>query len=302
MKKTSAKLIFTVLAGVCFSWSSLYGGYGTAGARILNLKCSARISAMGNAFAGLSDDLNAVVYNPAGLSLLYGTEFQFTRLVYLLDSGMSSVTYGQKIGRFGLGVKVKLFTADDTYRDEVGYNEKEFGIRYSQYTVGAGYPLFLRHSLGVAVNVVTEDFQLEKTGYAEGDISGRAVGFDIGWLYRGYRGDSFGLVLRNIGGRINTGSEKSPLPAQYVLGGGHRMGKFLFVWEIFTGREISFGWECGLEAEMSGFSVRSGFMYLTNPDISFGFGLPYKNWRLDYAFSPHQDLGTAHRVSLGFYF
>lgn len=301
MKNIKIICAFLITTALCFSSKSARG-YGTAGAQILNLNSSAKIIAMGNANAGLADDLNAVVYNPAGLIQLYGQEIQFTRLVYFLDTGMSSLTYGFKIGRAGIGLKWKLFTGEDTYRDARGYNEKDFNIKYSQYTLGVGYPVISRHSAGIAVNVVSESFELGSVAEFGEDKSDSVIGFDAGWLYRGSRGDSFGLVVKNLGGRIKIDEAKIKLPLKYVLGGGHSMGRFLLVWEVFTGRQVDFGWQCGLQADIRGFKLRTGFMYIISPDITLGFGLPYRNWSLDYAFFPHQDLGIAHRVSLGAYF
>ena len=139
MKKTILffLLIFLISSnGICGS------GYGTTGAQILNLNSSARVSAMGNAYAGLADDLNAIIYNPAGLTQLFGFEFQFTRLIYFLGTGMSSFTYGQKLGNIGFGCKLKLFNAKDTYRDSFGYNEEDFDIKYYAFFL---YKIILFH-------------------------------------------------------------------------------------------------------------------------------------------------------------
>lgn len=294
-------LICLVTNGVYLKLS-FASGYGTTGAQILNLYSSAKIAAMGNAHAGLADDLNAVIYNPAGLTQLYGTEFQFTHLIYFLDTSMSAMTYGQKIGRIGMGLKFKIFKAEDTYRNNVGYNDKKFDIKYSQYTLGLGFPVSPRHSMGISINSVSENFNLSSIDAFGKDKKDTVMGFDIGWHYRGFRGDSFGLVIRNIGGDIQVDKEKDKQPLKYVLGGGHRMGKFIFVWEAITGRQMNFAWQSGLEIRINGLKIRSGLIYITKPDITVGFGLPYRNWLLDYAFLPHQDLGIAHRISLGMFF
>ncbi len=273
-------------------------GYGTTGAQILNLNSSAKITAMGNANAGLSDDLNAIVYNPAGLTQIFGTQLQFTRLIYFLDTGMSSMTFGREIGKAVIAFKWKFFKAEDTYRDSLGYNEKKFDIKYSQYTLGIGCPVFDRHSAGIGVNIISENYGLGSVSQFGKDKKDSTIGFDIGWLYRGYRGDSFGAVVRNLGGSIKVDKAKIKLPLKYVFGGSHKMGRFLFVWDVFTSRQVKFGWQCGLQADVKGLKVRSGFMYITDPDITIGFGLPYRNWSVDYAFFPHQDLGVAHRISL----
>ncbi len=278
------------------------GGYGTAGAQILNLNGSAKIAAMGDANAGVADDLNAVISNPAGLIQVYGTELQLARVVYFLNTGMNVLTYGQRVGRVGMGLNLKFFSAEDTYRDSLGYGSKKFIIRYGQYTLGAGYSFLLRHSVGVSLNMVTENFRLGSTDGFDSDKKDSVMAFDVGWLYRGYRGDSFGAVIRNIGGEISPGEKKDRVPLKYVLGGGHILGKFLFAWEVFNSLQVSFGWKFGVQVDLHYMKLRCGCKYVIGPDMTIGFGLPYGMWLLDYAFFPHQDLGAAHRLSLGFWF
>ena len=56
------------------------------------------------------------------------------------------------------------------------------------------------------------------------------------------------------------------------------------------------------------FAVRAGFSAKRSHNIedfsgpSAGFGLIVKGFRLDYAWVPFGDLGTSHRVSMGFVF
>ena len=290
--KTFIKIIFTLPAiiGIYFC-TNLTAGYGTTGAQILNLNSSPKITAMGNANAGLSDDLNAVIYNPAGLTNLRGTAIQFTRLIYFLDTSMNSLTFGCKLGSIGTAFKWKLFKAADIYRDSLGYNEKNFEIKYTQYTMGFACPVIHRHSMGVSVNIITQFYGLGNIAEFGKDKNSLTAGFNAGWIYREHNGDSFGFVIKNMG--------NSELPLKYIFGNAHHIGRISIIWEIFTGRQINFGCKCGFQADLKGIKVRCGFNYITNPDISFGFGLPLKNLSLDYAFSPHRELGIAHRLSLG---
>jgi len=301
MNKNKAKLFLIIVFAMINSPLCAKSSYGTAGAQILNLHTSAKVSSMGDAFAGLANDLNAVIYNPAGLGQLYGTEFQLTRLFYFMDTGVNALTFAQKFNKMGAGIKVKLFSAEDTYRGILGADGDKFKIKYSQYSIGLGRQIFNKHSAGVTVNIVYENFALGSTA-VDDDKKDTVMAFDLGWHYRARRGDSFGAVIRNAGGKVRIGEKADRLPLQFVLGGGHKMGRFILVWEAVAGREIPFGWKSGVEADIQDFKVRAGFMYITAPDLTLGFGVPYRNFYLDYAFFPHQALGTAHRITLGGYF
>jgi long-subunit fatty acid transport protein len=276
--------------------------YGTAGAAILNLEPSARIHSMAGAAAGLADDINAVYVNPAGLIQLYGMEFALTRLVYFEKTNMDTLIYAQKAGRFGFGGMLKLFRAQDEYRDEAGAGGKDFNIRFSEYRFSAGYQISGRHSAGLSFHMVTEDYLVGEASPAAENTGVSVFAADVGWLYRGRRGDSYGVVVRNMGPSYNMLDGDIRLPLKVVLGGGHLMGRFILSWEIYSSKQIDIGWKCGFQADINGFKFRSGIMYITKPDVVIGLGIPYRNWSVDYAFSPHQDLGIAHRVTLGAYF
>ncbi|MDA3792312.1 MAG: UPF0164 family protein [Elusimicrobia bacterium] len=290
-------VIFYAPAGI------LHASPGAVSGQILNIEDSAKVAALGGAYAGLSNDLNAVSYNPAGLAQIYGTEFQFTHVLYYLDTTINAFTYGQSLGKAGFGFKWKLLSAADTARDSSGAELDDFDIRMAQYSIGFGIPVAERHRLGAVMNILSEKFAVKGINNYTKDQTDGGVGFDIGWHYTGFRGSSYGIVIRNMGSGLKVADEEAPLPYQYVLAGAHKMSKFNFSWEAYTGAETSFAWKCGLEAELSDyFRARAGLSVVTKTDFTLGFGIPYDNWDMDYAFFPHQDMGLVHRVSLGVHF
>ncbi|MFH1415534.1 MAG: hypothetical protein ABIH89_05560 [Elusimicrobiota bacterium] len=315
--------------------------YGTAGAQILDLHTSARIIAMGDAGVGLADDLNAVVYNPAGLICLSGTDIQATHMIYYVGTNMDSLTVGRKIRNIGVAVKWKYFYTGDSIRSDDGTKTNSYDISFAQYTAGFGAPLNDKHSVGVSIKAVTEKIYTE---------SGSTIGADIGWYFnthgvktgsinRGRRNalmkpdgnyrdytrfvdlhnlqekaerrfmggrrmrHSFGAVIRNIGGKIETVSGKSSsLPLVFAAGAAHELNYFggiTAVWEAFTGVESAVGFKCGIETQIESFKARLGFNYTTQPDFMAGFGIPQNNWRIDYALTRHWELGLAHRITVG---
>ena len=57
-----------------FAAAAWAGGPGTTGGIGLKLPAGARPTAMGGAFVGKADDLNALYWNPAGLALVRSPE------------------------------------------------------------------------------------------------------------------------------------------------------------------------------------------------------------------------------------
>lgn len=331
------KVIVLILISFVFALPALCGyNYGRTRCQILDMYTSARIMAMGNAGVGLANDLNALVYNPAGLAQLQKIQLQATHIFYFVGTRMDSFSYGQRIGKvsekrpgwgldyIGIGFKWKYFYAGDTIRDESGEEGKSFDIIYSQYSVGAGCPLTKRLSAGLAVNIVSEEIYTEKDTFAGVDLGGHyklSAGRRYSTMLR-VRGrrvrrvilsepegiNSVGLVIRNIG--------SSSLPLKLVLGGAHELtmisglesawgsvvDDLIVVWEAFADSKKNYGYKFGLEGEIRGFKARAGFIYTTKPNITFGFGVPEGKWNIDYAFLYHWDLGMTHRVSIGFNF
>ncbi len=289
----------------------LYGsGYGTVGAQILNLNSSSRSGAMGYAMGAVSGDVNSVVYNPAALQGIKGISAQVSHLVYFLDSKMSSISYGQKFGDIGAGAKIKIFSAQDTERDGQGEKVGDFDIRFTQLSMGAGMPLNDRLSAGAAIKYISEIYDVSDS------LSASAAALDLGLWLKGFDGDSFGLILKNLGPEMKVGREKVSLDRKAALAGAHDLRGYLFVWEISTSRQYSVGFQAGLELDVMRYlKFRAGGTYITRPNFMVGIGIPWEPsmfslwslgsthkpplWELDYAFFPHMDMGMTHRFSLG---
>src|ERR1041384_41659 len=64
---TVSLALITLLSSGILNASSKVG---TSGAQFLKIGAGARPTAMGDSFVGVADDINAIYFNPAGLSLL----------------------------------------------------------------------------------------------------------------------------------------------------------------------------------------------------------------------------------------
>ena len=69
MKNLIKLIAFILLTGIWYLTSGicLYAGNGTYPMSFLQLDINARPAGMGGAFCGISDDVNSLIYNPAGL-------------------------------------------------------------------------------------------------------------------------------------------------------------------------------------------------------------------------------------------
>ncbi|MFC2092194.1 hypothetical protein ACFLTD_05415, partial [Elusimicrobiota bacterium] len=260
IKKSITLPVFICLIILTGIYTALYAesNYGTTGAQILDMYSSARLMGMGNAGVGLVGNVDAVIYNPAALSQVEGFSVDLAHAFYFNNTSLNSVSMAYALGKqyydMGLGFKWKYFTAGDTIRDVFGNEGSGFDINFSQYALGAGIPVYERHSLGLTINTVTEKIY---------DESGNVISFNLGWMYNlsvreyqrflvGRKGmaafhkrrvskrlNAFGAVIKNIGGEIATkGSDGSKLPLEFAAGGTHELlilKNIMVAWELFTG-------------------------------------------------------------------
>ncbi len=282
---------FIVLAFMAVVWQvNPASGAGTTGGRILQINTLSRVAGVGDAYTARANDVAAVTFNPAALNRIYGPEVEFSHNRYLLDTYLSAGTGVYKWGNLGLGIQWKQFSSPETYRDEYGKNEESFNNEFTQVTMAAGFPLSQRVSAGFGVKSINEDLY---------NTSDSALTVDAGVHIVGYRGDTYGIVVKNMGGNLEHVTEDSDTDTRLILAGAHSMGNFIFSWDLIRASEFDLGWRAGMEGQFFGVNLRTGVRYEHAPDFTLGFGIPYGRWTLDYAFSPHRDLGGAHRMSLG---
>ncbi len=150
------------------------------------------------AYSAVADDINAISWNPAGLSLLQNHEFvtDYTPL-YGFDAEIdqSHLAYAHHIGRLGtLGMDLSYLSYGDLdWRDNQGNDLGSFSRK--DYSVRASYGMRMVEalSLGASVEVISINMDLAEN-------STTAFGFDLGLMYTLLSRASFGLYLENVGG------------------------------------------------------------------------------------------------------
>jgi len=117
------------------------------------------------------------------------------------------------------------------------------------------------------------------------------------------------LTAQNIMGTLRYDKEEAPLPLILRLGTVTKFsGYFNLTGDIIAARDnlpfLAMGGELKLPIyEDMDAALRAGFNPRAISDVggtrnvSFGGGLRYTDYQLDYAFSPFGDLGSVHRVS-----
>lgn len=274
------------------------------GASTLLLGGGARATALRGAYTAAAGDLDAMFFNPGGLSAIGRRQAAFTHADTAFDATYDVVQFASPHKNATWGVTLaRLGVSDINGRDA---NRRSTGVQSASDVVGS--ISISRDFLAVAgVGATVKYFESRI-------ISDRAatVAFDIGAVARvPNRPLWFGASVLNMGHGLRFIEETTPLPLTIAVGAATRLANILnftvdakrFVRtensEIVTGVEYSLlptaSLRAGYASSLSG-DQESGLISLGN--WKGGLGLAIGAYQLDYAISSESDLDAAHRVTL----
>ncbi|MFZ1729459.1 MAG: PorV/PorQ family protein [Bacteroidota bacterium] len=204
MRTTLSSFLAVVMVLALFSATATAGGgdrTGTAGAAQLLIPVGARGIALGSSYSAGISGLNAIYYNPAGLSASKNAaEATFSHMQSFGDLGVDYAAVGAQFSGFGyLAFSIKsLSFGDIALTDE--RNPDGTGATWS--------PTFV--ALGITYSrALTDRIRAGVTGYLVSEdqyrVSASSAVFDIGIQYQGLaglRGMSIGVTLRHLGGNM----------------------------------------------------------------------------------------------------
>lgn len=259
--------------------------------------------ALGEANTALSDDTEAVAWNPGGLGLTVLPSIRLSHMEWLAGMRLETVSGVLGLGSGSLGASAAaLLVPAVTQRDATG--ELLGGTASaSEYVVRTGYgrPLGKTFGAGAAVTVLSET------------LAGRqilALAGSAGGLWVPSPKWRFGAYLSNIG----TAAAGFPLPLTASLGAAYAPGSGNLVLSG-DGRFVSNGGpNYGVGAEYQVIAntlfVRAGYRAgapasplgpVAGLRAGFGYRFDLRGTlgELDYAVASYGELGLTHRVALG---
>jgi hypothetical protein len=297
---------------------------GTTGAAFLKLPAGARAEALGSSYVAAVDNSDAVFWNPAGLARMEeaddGSDSRKAGLAEagfgynaLLESSYAGhLSYAQPLGagRGVLGLAAVYFSQSAITRYDV------FGNASGQFTP---IDLALSAAYGKSFGRIKAGAGMKYIRSSIDDASGSAFALDVGVQALrvtdlGEGALDVGLSLRNFGPPIKLGSVSDPLPMKLQFGGLWHISPVvngLLDIHIPVDQDpyLSLGGEGNFSiGESIVGSIRGGYNISRDRGIdgltamSAGFGLDVSRFRLDYAWVPFGELGTTHRISMGFRF
>ena len=319
-KIISIFLIFTFMKTPAQELSNFAGAF-------VDIGFGARPAALGNAFVGLANDVNCIVWNPAGISSIktMQTAFTYTKLLGLVDYNYLAFSLPLKNNQ---GAGAALIVSGDAalreYTLNLGYSRQ---FLLDSLFIGVGfkfrYASFGNNSLNAGDFLLFEDDEI-----ADGmmnQVKGSAAGFglDFGVIYNVNEKIKVGLMFRDIysplfwNSKVDNPDKKAKgkyselIPFEPTIGTAFRVAEKIPVTTDYTSvvrKDVSDKLRTGLEISMMKIlSIRGGIQYFLNNEkdekYSIGLGLNFgagkeRRMHLDYTFMM-EELANSQRISIG---
>ncbi len=233
---------------------------------------------LGYAYTGLSNDVWAINYNPAGLSQL---------VQHQIGLFYSPQPYGlSELSTISAAVAIPFNLC------AVGFSFRKFGFQlYQEYSASVSIAKEISR-LNFGINLNYYNLRIQNYG------SAGTFGVDLGVLVKIDTEFSGGIFLRNANSPT-IGKAREKLPQTFTVGFSYsplQKCSILFDLQKETSYEVSprFGFEYWL---IEVIAVRGGWMNIP-AKYTAGIGLKFMQITFDYGFDSQQDLGWTHCISL----
>ena len=168
---------------------------GTSAAPELLIPASARGAGMGGGTVADAAGVEALYWNPAGVTLIEGTELSFSYMDYIADLKYSSFNAATHLGEWGtLGFAVRVLNIGDIIVTTVDAPMGTGEILSPNFVnIGTTFSRQLtdRVSFGATTTFIHESVKRENA---------KGIAFDFGFQYEpGFEGLRLGIVLKNLG-------------------------------------------------------------------------------------------------------
>ena len=299
-------LVMAISAGTDAQAESDKGG--TSSLIFLRLGAGARAVGMGEAFTAQSDETVSPFWNPAAISGVRAPKMGFTHTQWFQDITAEFFSFAFRSGHNVFGLGLSLGKVPDIEKRDSPTEEPTALFDAHDFVASFSYARDLgeNYHLGASAKWIYEKIDV---------WSASGLGLDIGGICSPFAGSdsrllrnlNFGAAVLNLGSKIKFETESYPLPTQYKAGLQYSaetekwQGDYTLGLDLVKPRDddmkVHLGGECGLYRTLN---LRLGYQFgYDEKDVSFGMGVKYHKYAIDYAFVPYKsDLGEVHCVSL----
>jgi hypothetical protein len=277
-----------------------------SGSTFLRIDPTARPASMGGAFTAIGGDIDAVPYNPGGLSTMVKRQATFTHAEWLMGTNFDHLAYAQAtdVGTFGVSA-LRLGYGDFEGRDASRLRTGTFDAYDAAYGLSYARRVGQRSNAGAT-------FKLLQRKIASDDAVSYALDFGGVTKWPG-RPVNLGAAVLNIGPGMRFIDQTDPLPLTFSLGAAYAPSS-----RSTIALDLRHEPNDDLTTAMAGvefwpvniLALRAGYQLpLDSPadesawdidNLRGGVGLQIARFRLDYALVAVGGLGLTHRFTLAY--
>ena len=310
-------LVILILVFLVFPDNVFAGGeqIGTTSASFIKVGAGARPTGMGEAFTAVSNDINAIQYNPAGIANLRRNELSLIHIEWFQELRYEVLTYGFPIKNSGvIGIYILYFWTEKMEKlDETGSSSGEyFRVTGINGILSYATEPFEKVPLRAGCNLKIIQESLE-------DVNSSSFAFDIGLQYDLSKVITIGSSIQNISSGMKYSDKEFQVPKSTNIGMLINFYdsvdyKFLTTIDCNFPNDSEDNIRVGIEYWFEKFVVRAGYKLksggeelgaLAGLKSGLGYRTSFKkglNYGLDYTFEILGDLGFSHRVALLLFF
>lgn len=269
------------------------------GLQFLTFSQLPRGTALGEAFTGAAGDLTSATFNPAGLAKINKIQFALMHKSWFQDIYLNQGSVALPVNKnvFSLGLTLNTVPGIPI---RTGASSEPLGQTNAEDAAfSLGWSRSIRNlDWGLAAKLLYEKIHLNST-------TGWAADFGVQYQYRDFR---FGAAVLNWGPKLALDKEDFSLPTQlragisYLLPEKLAKGKWTLLVDMVKPRDFDSYVNLGMEyIYQERYSARLGYKggEANQSDISFGLGIKYNRYGIDYAYLPFKsDLGSSHQIAL----
>lgn len=293
MKKYLYILIISALFFPSLAWAK---SKGTVACSFLKLGAGARPVALGGAYSAVSNKIDSILYNPAGISSLEGINFTFMYNQGFMDTKYGFLTSCLNIENVGtLGISLSYYNVDKIKRiNDFIWNNEYFEASDTMVTVTYGRSINKRLHLGSNLKIISSKIDNE---------SGRAFAFDAGLISEVIPDRlHIGICIQNLGNEITYYEESDSLPLNLRMGTSLSLldNKIIILGEVGKYRYDKFGFRLGSEYILEDIIlIRVGYSSSNDAGNGFtaGVGFKFEASSLDIAYVPYKNFEDSFKVS-----
>lgn len=305
--------IIIILIALIFNENLFSQKVGTTSLQFLKVSPTARATAMGEAYVSVAKGVDAVFWNPSGITFSENHELSTTLTMWLFDTKQTAIAYSKQLGDWGaIGLQFQYVNFGEIEETKVEYlmfvgegQNKYYNpgltgrkfIPYS-YLLGLTYAKQLtdKFATGLTAKYISENLYSQKTAVyitssgQENECKTfiNTILFDFGISYNtGFKSIRLGAAVQNFGPQIKFAKEAYPAPLIFRIGGNANLigkealffqnisNRFTITYDMIQPNDYYQQMNFGFEYSFADVVfLRSGYKYNYDSDgITFGVGV-----------------------------